>query len=130
MHVRQWIYTTKTILMLGKSYLILSDAACSSLLTLAKSGKTVLLPRKRFAALCLQAMGNADVNPSQVLVPCDQIRNLMTDPLNATIAALPIDTLRRLFLQAMIGPDGTSPATLTMYLPAPAVFANQDGPPG
>jgi hypothetical protein len=46
-------------------------------------------------------MGIAEDNPARILMPCHQIREIMTNPLNAITAALPIDTLPKLCRQAM-----------------------------
>jgi hypothetical protein len=87
--------------MLTETYMILSDEALHDLLVRADLNEPVTLPRKRFAALCIQAIRNGEDDQARVLVPQEQIRELMTDPHYASTAALPTDMLSKLCRQAM-----------------------------
>jgi hypothetical protein len=93
----------------SSNYIILTDDVLNSLHAEADRAEAVTLPRKRFAALCLQAMRNADDDPARILMPCHEIRELMTNPLNAIAAALSVDTLRKLCRQAMTHPGAIDP---------------------
>jgi hypothetical protein len=79
----------------------LSDERLASMLDWGKVAPIEMLPRMTFAALCLQAMKNAEYDPSRLLVSSERIKELLDDPHNAHIAALSIDTLSKLCRQAM-----------------------------
>jgi hypothetical protein len=79
----------------------LSDERLESMLSRGELAPIEMLPRMTFAALCLQAMKNAEYDPSRLLVSRERIKELLDDPHNATVAAVSIDTLRKLCRQAM-----------------------------
>jgi hypothetical protein len=106
--------------LLNSTYMILSDDVLKSLLAEADRVESMTLPRKRFAALCLQAMRNGEDDPARMLMRCDEIRDLMTDPLNATTASLSIDTLRKLCWQAMNCVDQNSAPVSRLHYRATA----------
>jgi len=92
----------------NSTYVILCDDVLKSLLAEACRVESMTLTRKRFAAICLQAMRNGEDDPARALMRSDEIRDLLTDPLNANTASLSIATLRKLCWQAMTCADQDS----------------------
>ena len=84
--------------------MILSDESLKYLLLRGEMATATALPRKTFAAVCLQAMRKAEDDPAQALMSAEEIKDLLIDPNNATVAALSADTLRKLCLQALDEP--------------------------
>jgi hypothetical protein len=83
----------------------LSNKQLDDLLSRGKLAASVTVPWVLFSTLCSQAMLNGAKEPARILMPTDRIKELLSDPHNADIAALSIETLRKLCWQAMSKPD-------------------------
>lgn len=81
--------------------MFLTDDKLRSVLEKADTAQGLMLTRRLFASLCLQAMRQGEDDPAQILIPDEEIKQLLRDPHNASVAALSTGTLRKLCLQAM-----------------------------
>jgi hypothetical protein len=81
--------------------MFLTDDKLRSVLEKAEPVHAVRLTRRLFASLCLQALRQGEDDPARILIPEEEIKQLLRDPHNAIMAALSAETLRKLCQQAM-----------------------------